>query len=395
MKLQQWSFAIVVALAGCGGTGTGGATPAQPDGGSGTGQPPIDVSGCDGQALLENPYDPAAAGPWAVGARTVQVGRLTTEVWYPAPPGSAGDAATKVRYDIRKELPPSQRGLIPDADNPWQTCDCWRDLPIDDAHGPYPVVVFVHGTASFRTQSLTEMTHWASRGFVVIAADHPGLMLADTLAFVCPDAASGSQDLTGDVDALLEAARGASGQMAFLAGHVDTERMALVGHSAGGGAVAGMSGRDGVRVIMPWSAGSAVGGDDGLDAVLYVSGQNDAIAKYSGVVSAYESTTVSPRYLVGIADAGHLVVSDLCQLQNGADENMLQVAQRYNVCGTNLAGSLFDCEDFYVDGPTGWAITEYATSAVLETTLQCIDRSAALGELTSRFSDAVGEFRAD
>ena len=43
-------------------------------------------------------------------------------------------------------------------------------------------VVFVHGTASFRTQSLTQMTHWASRGFVVLAADHPKIRLKDLLA---------------------------------------------------------------------------------------------------------------------------------------------------------------------------------------------------------------------
>ncbi len=392
MKPKLWSFTVAVVLAACGGNGPGSSSPGQPDGG-GSGQPTSDVAGCDGQLLLANPDDPEVDGPWAVGARTVKIGRLTTEVWYPATRASAAGTA-KVQYDIRDELPPSQRGAIPDADNTWQECDCSRDLPIDDAHGPYPVIVFVHGTASFRTQSLTEMTHWASRGFVVIAADHPGLKLADTLAFVCPDSASGNQDLTGDVDALLDAARSASGELAFLSGHVDTAHMALVGHSAGGGTVAGMTGRDGVRVIMPWSAGSAVSGGDGLDAVMYVSGQNDAIAKYSGVVSAYESTTASPRYLVGIADAGHLVVSDLCQLRNAGGEDMLQVAQRYNVCGTNLAGSLFDCEDFYIDGPTGWAITKYATSAVLETALQCTDRSAALEGLQGRY-EKVGEFRAD
>ena len=32
------------------------------------------------------------------------------------------------------------------------------ELPIDDQNGPYPVVVFIHGTASWRTQSLTQMT---------------------------------------------------------------------------------------------------------------------------------------------------------------------------------------------------------------------------------------------
>ncbi|HEX9104448.1 MAG TPA: hypothetical protein VF997_19690, partial [Polyangia bacterium] len=95
---------------------------------------------------------------------------LTTEVWYPAKLGS--DAGkSKIVYDIREHLPPADAAKIPDSDNPPQDCDCFRDLPIDDGHGPYPLVVFIHGTAAFRTQSLTFMTHWASRGFIVVSAD--------------------------------------------------------------------------------------------------------------------------------------------------------------------------------------------------------------------------------
>ena len=85
-------------------------------------------------------------------------------------------------YDLREHLPKSEQGKISDSKNPWQACSCYRDLPIDEGHGPYPVLVFVHGTAGFRTQSLSQLTHLASRGFVVLAADHPGLMLADILA---------------------------------------------------------------------------------------------------------------------------------------------------------------------------------------------------------------------
>ena len=134
-----------------------------------------DVTGCAGASLLPNPMDFAARGPWAVGSRSVAIGSLTAEVWYPAPPGS--DAGTEpARYDIRKQLPASESAKIPDADNPWQTCDCARDLELDAARGPYPVVLFVHGTASFRHQSLHQVTHWASRGFVVVAADHPPVL---------------------------------------------------------------------------------------------------------------------------------------------------------------------------------------------------------------------------
>ncbi len=377
-------LAIVCACSGSG-----------PGGGDGDDDPdasPQPATGCAGTALLANPEDPSARGPWRVGVRTVTVGRLTVEVWYPA--GADGPAAQPRRYDIREHLPASQRAKVPDADNPWQDCDCYPDLEIDAAHGPYPVILFVHGTASFRTQSLTHATHWASRGFVVMAADHPGLMLGDLLSnpFTCPgDTPSGQQDLAGDVDAVLAAVGSPAGTFDFLVGRIDAERIALVGHSAGGGAVAGLSGRAGVQVVLPFSSGMAVGQAPGLQATMFVSGMNDAVADFESVRSGYEGSP-APKHLVGIADAGHLVVTDLCELQNASGENMLEVAQRYEVCGTQLAGGLFDCEDFYLDGPTGWAIVNYATSAVLESALHCTDRSGALAQLADRF-DQVGEYR--
>ena len=63
---------------------------------------------CAGDARLAVPADPAARGPWPVGARTVRVGRLTVEVWYPAAPGSDADAPAGA-YDIREALPPMER----------------------------------------------------------------------------------------------------------------------------------------------------------------------------------------------------------------------------------------------------------------------------------------------
>ena len=58
------------------------------------------------------------------------------------------------------------------------------------------MIIFAHGTAGFRHQSLAQMTHWASHGFVVAAVDHPGLKLGDLLAF------SFDQDLTADLNTL-------------------------------------------------------------------------------------------------------------------------------------------------------------------------------------------------
>src|SRR5262245_33235358 len=83
-----------------------------------------DVPGCDGAVFRRAATDAAARGPHPVGARTARVGALTAEVWYPAAPGS--DSGPGLRYDLRAQLPPTERGKIPDDDNPWQTCDCRR-----------------------------------------------------------------------------------------------------------------------------------------------------------------------------------------------------------------------------------------------------------------------------
>ena len=170
--------------------------------------PPETAAGCGGAVRYAPPEDPAEPGPYPVGVRTVDVDGLLVDVWYPAALGSVGEP---VRYDIRDALGSKDRALIPDDDAPYQVCDCARDLPVDAATGPFPAVVFVHGTASFRNQSLTTVTHWASRGFVVVAADHPGLTLADTLALLCPGDPSGTTDLVGDIETLTTALAAPSG----------------------------------------------------------------------------------------------------------------------------------------------------------------------------------------
>lgn len=326
------------------------------------------VAGCDGATLLASPTDGAAPGPWPVGARTVTIGGLTTEVWYPAAPGSDTGKPT-ARYDIRAALSPAEAAKIPDGDNPWQPCDCIRDLPLDDAHGPYPVVVFVHGTASFRHQSLHFVTHWASRGFIVVAADHPGLKLADLLASTCGGSPP-PQNLQGNLDTLIAAISAPTGELAFLAGHVDATRLAVTGHSAGGGAAVAAAGKPHVQVVIPMAGtGSSRPGGD-LKSSLYFGGTLDSIASFGQIRTAYQGSA-RPHRLIGIKDAGHLNFSDLCDTKNAAGEDLLTIAKAKGVCGANLAGFLFDCDPSHVAGPTGWTIVNYASSAVLEEVLQC------------------------
>jgi alpha-beta hydrolase superfamily lysophospholipase len=326
------------------------------------------VEGCEGATLLANPADPAAPGPWPVGVRTIRIGNLNVDVWYPAAPGSE-TAKTTERYDIRKVLPAAEAAKIPDADNPWQECDCYRDLPLDDTHGPYPAIVFVHGTAAFRHQSLPLVTHWASRGFVVIAADHPGLYLADFLGQFC-GITPPAQTLSSDVDALIGAIAAPTGDLAFAAGHVDATRIGVIGHSAGGAAAAGAAGKPGVRVVVPMAAARVVAAAPTLESVLYLGGLADEIARWGQVMTAW-SSAAKPRRLVGITGGGHLTFSDLCEAKNAEGQDLLQIATEHGVCAAQFAGMLFDCNPAHIEGRKGWDIINYATSSVLEGTLQC------------------------
>src|SRR4051812_4868077 len=99
-----WMFPLMI-LAACSSSPPG----SSPDGGGGS--PGATVT-CQGSPLLAVPADPSLPGPWPVGARTGTVAGFTTEVWYPATPGT--DAGmTQARYDIRVELPTADQGKIP------------------------------------------------------------------------------------------------------------------------------------------------------------------------------------------------------------------------------------------------------------------------------------------
>ena len=315
---------------------------------------------CGDSVLYERSSDPGELGPWPVGARTVDVAGLTGEIWYPALVGSVAGQEPEV-YDIRLQLAPEEGVKISDEKNPWHYCDCYRDLPLDDAHGPYPVVVFVHGTAAFRHQSLSLMTHWASRGFVVAALDHPGLKLGDMLSF------NMNQNLSGDVAELLAALDAPTGDLAFLAGRVDMERLGAAGHSAGGQAVSSLGDR--ASVIIPMAAGGARSGSK-LVSTLVLGGMDDGIASFSRVRDGYASSPGDKR-LVGIANAGHLVFSDLCAL-GAEDGGLVKIAQDAGVSNAAFASFLWDgCDEGQIDPVLGNAITAHVTTAVLESELQC------------------------
>jgi Platelet-activating factor acetylhydrolase, isoform II len=331
--------------------------------------------------------DRSAKGPWPVGAKHATVGALSVEIWYPATIGS--DAGKeRVRYDIRADLPADQAAKISDTETPLQPCDCVRELPIDTAHGTFPLIVFIHGTAGFKTQNLDNAQHWASRGFVVMSANHPGLSIG---SFVGGGGGfgGGGQNLKGDVQAEIAAMGAATGDLAMFAGRVDLNRIGLSGHSAGGNGVAGMGDLPGVKVIVPLAANTATTGAS-VQSSMFIGGTADGVVQFSGVTDGYTKSAVrSHKRLVGIKGAAHTGVTSLCEIKNPAGKSIVDVAKESGVLSGLLgtfAGSLFDCNKNTTPQVETVPMVNAASTAAFEETLQCdASAGAAIDAIQTQF----------
>lgn len=360
---------------------------------SGPGQikiPPASSSvDCSQSTTLEVPSDPAEHGPWPVGAKTVQLSNghgklLRTEIWYPAVLGSES-GLEKEKYQLKQFLPAADAAKIPDSVNTLQDCDCYRDLPLDSTHGPYPAIVFIHGTASFRTASLTQAVHWASRGFIVIAADHLHIQLKELKNnFLGALAATQARDAANIIKQLHDS----PAAIDFLKTHIDLNRIGVGGHSAGGFAAGTLANIPGVRVIIPMAGAGVRNGTN--ESSLIMAAADDKIVRYSMPESGYK-TTPAPKRFVSLSNAGHLAFTDICALlpdQGGiiqvAEDNGVKVPYILKTLGRDGCGST------QLPPQTGWEIINYASTAAFEEKLQCKPESSDyLLQIKSRFAEVA------
>ena len=321
---------------------------------------------CDASSMLSVSSNPAESGPWVVGSRTITIDGLTTEVFYPAVSGSQYGQPLK-SWDVRQFLPDSEAAKLPDEVS-FRECEtCYADLPLDTQHGPYPVIIYVHGTASTRIASLAFFEHWASRGFVVLSADNPYIYQKDAMESTAGILLA---DQTGDTLDLIEEIRRPSyfGQAAFLRGNVDSNRIGLAGHSAGGFAIRNLGDEAGVRVLMPMASGGTNEGSD-LISTMILGGLEDTTASFSLTTSAYEDSPVKKR-LAGFANMGHVGFVDVCR--------GVELRQQYGLEIPDAMQQLLDdgCGEGYVEPEAGWTMINYLSTAGFEETLKCDANSA-------------------
>ncbi|MFD5270496.1 alpha/beta hydrolase family protein [Streptomyces sp. NPDC058335] len=204
-----------------------------------------------------DPHRPETATPAPGDRRTVAV-----QLWYPARKSPAG--AQRARYLGRTEheartvsdalarysgLPGFLLDGVPHA----HTHSVFN-APVADRGGRFPVVLFSPGLGGVRTQNTAWAEELASHGYVVAALDHPydsaAVVLADGRTINTKIAPTGDDDedneraveTTGvraaDLSFVLDQlGRLDGGEIAgTLTGRLDTGRVAVTGHSLGGGA---------------------------------------------------------------------------------------------------------------------------------------------------------------
>jgi predicted dienelactone hydrolase len=270
--------------------------------------------------------EPVGLGAYEVGVRTITITDadrerpLTVDVWFPLAEGAEGDLA---RYTfVTGDFFDSPRAL---------------DVEVTSASsdGPFPMVVYSHGSGGLRYIHSDYTETIASHGYVVVAPDHTGntsvervLDTADPTELI---AYNRPLDVIAVIDAMTDPSDAEAGAYAAL---VDPESIAVTGHSFGGyttyAVASGTTGNpngdtpadDRVDALIPLAP--AVGnGEDGLldDAslamvdqpTLIIVGTDDKTMPVDpNVETAWESSSASPHFRLELVAGEHQSFTDLC-----------------------------------------------------------------------------------
>ena len=242
--------------------------------------------------------DVRVRGPFEAGVQTIvmtkpsvvdpmQPRELDTVVWYPTTPGAGPiDGATG--------------GVL--------------DAPVDGSGGPYPVLLFSHGSCGYPLQSTFLLPLIASRGYIVVAPPHPGNTLFEFPACGSPAALFDSaqerpQDMIFALDQML-AANADTGSPFF--GMLDANRIGMSGHSFGGFTTFFVTNLDArIKVAIPMAPATPGTNASFTVPSLMMLGAIDSVINLTTARQAYDNST-GPKYKVEIAHAGHFAFSNLC-----------------------------------------------------------------------------------
>lgn len=265
-------------------------------------QPVLAQEGKEPQGLRPDAPEYALRGPHWVGYRPIVIGEdtdrpLDVGLWYPAlnPEG----AAEEIAYEL-----PGQ---------PWSDEDTIEiyghallDAPVDYDTGPYPLIVFSHGFSGSPEWYTTLIEHYASHGFVVLAPKHAGE--SDWMENATPTVTRLS-DMVRTLD-YAEAATAADGE---LAGLLDMDNVAAVGHSYGGYTALAMAGAQFDMAGFAERCATLTEDDPNIFLCLPLIGKEEQLAEGLGLDSVPDGLWPSfgdPRVTAAVSMAGDSYIFD-------------------------------------------------------------------------------------
>ncbi|MEO6989199.1 MAG: alpha/beta fold hydrolase [Aquihabitans sp.] len=318
---------------------------------------------------------PEEPGPYAVGRRTEKVvdpersdRTLTVEVWYPT-----DDAGDPTPYELIA-------GVGFDSDLSTQDAD-------PSAEGPFPLVVFSHGSGGLRQQSASIVETVASHGFVVVAPDHAGNTAIDQLVGTSTDPEVTARNRVLDTRFMIDEVE--AGDLA--AGLADIDQVAVMGHSFGGFTALAMAGGfDGIEadprvdVIVPLAPASSRLDDDALASInipmLIVTGTNDETTPIDDQSTRPLELAGGPATLVEIEGATHSGVTNICDIVDAVGAPDANLPDGALEAAQSQAGTMCDA-DAPIQAQEAFDITEHYVVSFLRLYLYDDARYADVAEI--------------
>lgn len=250
-------------------------------------------------------------GPYAAGIIKYDVGGDQVVVWYPVTK-TAVAGLEPYTYHLRSWLPAVIQHLIPSAFPDDVTEDAYSGVPV--ASGSFPIVLFSHGYGGYPEQSTFLTAHLATWGMIVVAADQ---LKRDLSAVILGKAKNvePTTDVSEQLAALAYVKQLDTTRGSLLFGHVDSSKVATLGHSAGGGTAVLVAAAD--PAILGWVALAGVPVTPPSTPVpsLMISGSLDKTVPTSSIKSFYDRVGGPKTFLV-IDGYGHNVFDDICTINH-------------------------------------------------------------------------------
>jgi predicted dienelactone hydrolase len=256
-------------------------------------------------------------GPYVAAATTVLLDDperpLTVEVWFPV---RAAERRPAHRYEFPGAFyeSPNAVSAEPRAIAP---------------EGPYPLVVYSHGSGGQRYFSSFLAEALAAHGYVVAAADHSGDTALDRILGTADPTRRVVPNRLDDVTRVIDALTDPSSPVGQVAEQVDPDYVAVTGHSLGGltayALVSGLQQEDvaaapdsRVDVIVPVAPATSGLSDDELAAVdvptMVIGGTSDSTTPIDpNVTRPWALSAADPHHRADLVAAEHESFTDVCE----------------------------------------------------------------------------------